>query len=59
MEKREGGAISFSYNIKAVGENIKLGRGEGTLKSWGRKSILEKKEGGEEYHVVGNFIPAF
>ena len=30
------------FNTKAVGKNIKWKRGEGALKTWGRKSRLQK-----------------
>ena len=51
MDLRKRGALSYSIKIKAVGKNIKLGRGEGD------ENLGEgNKWGGEEYQVVWNFI---
>ena len=43
------------FNVKAVGKNIKWGRGEvdGNL---GEKIKIKNKRDGEEYQVVGHFI---
>ena len=44
------------FDIKAVGENIKWGRGERELK-FEEKNSSHLKKVGEEYKVVGNIIP--
>ena len=44
-----------SFDIKAVGKNIEWGRGEGDG-HFGEKAKILKKDSGEEYQVVGNFI---
>ena len=51
INEEEGKQYHLSYNIKAVGKNIKWGGGEG-----GQKIQIKKKWEGEEYQVVGNFI---
>ena len=51
------GNITFPLiHIKAVGKNIKLGRGR---KFWKQIKIFKKNQGGEEYQIVGNFLFLF
>ena len=56
MAWKKGSNIIFpSYNIEAVGKNIKWEKGKGTEIS--RKKIrLKINRGGEEYKVIGNYI---
>ena len=44
------------YNIKAVGKNIKMGKGMEIL---GKKIKIFKNGGGEEYQVVRDFYTPF
>ena len=56
--KGKGEAKSSSqnnHNIKAVGKNIKRGKGEGA-EILMKEIMILKNGGGEEYQVVGNFI---
>ena len=56
MEKKENGNQYYHpFKIKAVGKNIRWGRGEGDG-NFGKKFTIEKNGGGEEYQVAGNFI---
>ena len=41
--------INLSYNFKAVGKNIKWGRGEGDANLGAENQDLKKNMGGEEY----------
>ena len=47
---------NLPYDIKAVGKNIKGGRGEGDG-NLGKKIKIQKRVGvGEKYKIEGNFI---
>ena len=52
--KGKGKQYHISYNIEAVGKNIKWGKGKGMEISAKKIKIL--KNGWEEYHIIGNFI---
>ena len=56
-KKRKGKQYHHPFNIDAVGENIKLRRGEAKrTDNSGKKIKIKINEGGEEYQVVGTFI---
>ena len=54
-KQEKGKQYHLSYNIWAVGNNIKWGRGNG-VGNLGKKSRFYENGGGEEYQVVGPFI---
>ena len=49
LEKGKEKAYHLPYNVKAVGKNIKWGKGGRGRKFWVRKSKFKKNGGGEEY----------
>ena len=54
----EGMQYHLSYNIEAVGKNIKYGRGERNG-NFGEENQALKRRGGEEYQVVGTLYTPF
>ena len=50
MKKEKRKQQHLPYDIKVVGKNIKLGRGEGTLKC-GKENKDFKNEGGAGYRI--------
>ena len=57
MEKKGKADLIYHlvYNIKAVGKNIKRGRGEGEG-NFGEENQDLENGGGDDYLVVWNFI---
>ena len=52
-KKGKGKQYYLSYDIEAVGKNIKLGKGEGDGNFGGENQDVKKFRVGEEYQVVG------
>ena len=55
-KKGLGKQYHISYNIKAVGKNIKWGRGKGDGTFGEDLTKILKMGVGEEYQVIGNFL---